>query len=546
MRHFEEDNRGDQSKLLTLSPGPRLFVQRWVELTDYGTRIPLRVRPFWRSKIERERSEHISEDQHDAGRNCFHCEYLQEELNNCEVASLPETGSVVTDLSTDPAAFAERIALGALACGYNVGFLYHAYKALLLPLGPTFEDRLQGLIEWWKNNSTPRQFQVTFRVVGGGRHPRNAFTDIHLESWNELSPGLQACGKRCSDWLKQVGPEVIQAARFLRFSTEAIDQVGALAAASRRYGEYATWAFGHGGGSRPVEFDTEWVLVDDPNQSPKGKNYCFAPRRTGLTVHRAVSEELFDNLAQATPNTLGVTDSYSKALAALREGMLNDALSHAASGMELAFHECVPPNHWKRPRLFVEWASILLAVDRLRVYFADFHEYCLGPSHGVGSSSPFSNRQPASLLETVLSQSQWRTVITHYPWDELLNRRRADLIAKLDLGTMLPRWRALYRWDLARAVRARNRLVHRRVTIQEEYVLGIVLMAFQIILGMRLAAAQQAVPFREAVNLALSDYEKICSGDRSLNGSDFALFGWRRWRDHSTTDIAQGYAARHN
>src|SRR5262245_20037516 len=114
MRHFEDDTRGDHGKLLTLSHDSRLFVQRWVELTDYGTRIPLKVRPFWRDKIERECKRHLSEDQHSAGQNCFHCLYLQEELNDAKPACLPEEDSIVSGLAKDPAMFAELLALSAL------------------------------------------------------------------------------------------------------------------------------------------------------------------------------------------------------------------------------------------------------------------------------------------------------------------------------------------------------------------------------------------------------------------------------------------------
>src|SRR5689334_3525497 len=107
MRHFEEDSRQDHSKLLNLSPDARLFVQRWVELTDYNTRIPLRVRPFWRNKISLEQNKHLSEDSHNTGQNCFHCAYLAEELYHSSHASLPEAGSAITELAIDPAAFAQ-------------------------------------------------------------------------------------------------------------------------------------------------------------------------------------------------------------------------------------------------------------------------------------------------------------------------------------------------------------------------------------------------------------------------------------------------------
>lgn len=543
MRRFEEDNRADYSRLLGLSNEARLFVQRWVELTDHGTPIPLRVRPFWRSKVEQEWAAHRQEDRHYVGRPCFHCTYLEQELSTAPVADFPRPTSIPDELVNDPVSLASKLALGALSLGYHPGFLYHAYKALLWPPGTPFEGRLCSLVDWWEKNSTPRRLDVAFRVTGGGRHPPESFADIHLETWPNLPQGLRSCGERCAEWHNEVGVDTIQGSQFLRFAVEAVDQVGAVVAASRRYAEYATWAHGYGRRSRPVEADTRWVLVNDRRQVPTGKNYCFAPRPSRLTIRRALTDQLCESLAKATNNnsTLRLVDSFNRALDAAKEGALDAALSHLAPGLELAFHDCAPPHGWERPRLFVEWASILLSLDHLRVYFADLLEYCLSPSYTLGGNALISDRRPERVFELVVS-SDWKNIVRRCPWDQLLQRRRADLIGHLDLRAMVPEWRTLYRWDLARAVRARNRLIHRRSSLQEEYILGVLLLAFQAVLGVRLAAVRQSIPFQETITLAGSDYENISSGAHSPNSCHFVVFGWRRWRAPVGNDIAEGVA----
>jgi hypothetical protein len=528
MRRLTEDQRHEHSSLTNLTGTQRLFVQRWIEIFDREAILGVRCRPFWPDKIASEIKSHYQRDSH--------TRIMNDELSACTLA--PITSINFENLQSQPVELAEALGSAVSALGFDHGFLFHAYKAMLYPPKVPFRERLEKLRQWWIANSTPRPINVVLRTNKGGMVPATGST-LQLVKWKSLPPQILDCAQHCVDWWTTYQQPEQSDSPFFLVSTSACDSNNAVAIALERYSHYSIFEASPAG-KRPIGIDDRWAFVDDPNQSPSGRTYALRVDRYSFRLRRPFDLDLvpdFNEAAAADEDFATFWKHYSKAMKDIKDGEPNDALDDIAKAIELAYSGYIRNSieekaNWQPPRLFVEKSAILLALDWCRTHYHYLLEYVLKPSYAIEGDLLFgAEKRPNRIYEQMSDEDSWKSKIARCDWDELLKyRRNKTLNEPSSLPTVLPQRRRQAQWDLARAVRARNSLFHRGEPLQDQYLLAIFLDAFDLILRLRLAAHKHAMKFNDLMHAAEQDYFNFVSGTLRPNTRMFASFGWQGWR----------------
>ena len=431
--------------------------------------------------------------------------------------------------------------------GFHHQFLFQAYRVMTYYSPDLFQQRLENLRKWWLFNANDREMTVVFPVTSTGRLPPSKSLSIELKKWGDLPIEIQDAAIGSPEWQPRFEEKVRLNHSFLSITLAAQDPVNAAEKALELFANYYTVLRAASASVRHINIDDEVALVNDPSEYPQPKSYCVQ-----LVKHRFRTRGRYDynfakELAEAcdkSKDMLRFTDSYSMAVDLARAGKPRDALPHLARGIDLAFGEYIAKEKeekkWGQPRRFVDKTSLLMSLDWCRVYYNYLLVYCLEKSFHMAGSSVIEARNPEKAFDIIRDDSEWNSKLLNCSWDELLNFRRYHLLQELEhLQHTIAEKRKQFRWDLARGVRARNLLFHQGLPLQDEYLLGVLLGAFDLILRLRMVAIKKGISFNELVHLAEDDYSKIVSGKLNPDIKSFSSLSWRRWLSSGGTDIVQ-------
>src|SRR6266496_266723 len=121
-------------ELVKLTGDQILFVQRWIELFDWGADIQFQHRPVSLTEAKAEKREAEKR-----GTSNFHVPLLTAEA--AELRAAPRFSRRL--VATNPILAAERLAAKRAPKRHHPQYLFHAIKILLDATSPSFEDRLR-------------------------------------------------------------------------------------------------------------------------------------------------------------------------------------------------------------------------------------------------------------------------------------------------------------------------------------------------------------------------------------------------------------------
>jgi hypothetical protein len=529
MRRLTEDERHEHSNLLHLTPRERLFVQRWMELFDRQAIRGVRCRLFSPSKLLHEIGNHHQPD--------FHVPIMNDELSVQALTSLADFRFEI--VQSEPITLAESLAASVSALGFDHGFLFHAYKAMLYPRTESFQNRLEKLRQWWLENSTSRPIEVVLRTTKGGMAPPPG-SSLQPVRWNSVSSHLRDCAQRSSDWWSANKQFAENNDVFLSVTTSACDPTSAAAIAVERHSHYSIFEAA-AAGKKAVLIDRAWALVDDAQQSPHSRTYALRLDNYRFRLKPPLDLDQVSELNKATAADKDFAKfwhHYSRAIEDIRNGDPNEALDDVAKALDLAYSgysrtTSEANQGWKAARLFVEKSAVLLALDWCRTHYQYVLEYVLKPSYSMKNDRLFGDElRPHKIFAKMSDDASWESAMTLCSWDELLRFRRNKMVEEFaSLSSVLPRERRRARWDLARAIRARNSLFHRGEPLQDQYLLAVFLDTFDVILKVRLAAHKYKLTFNDLIHAADQDYSALSTGaPLTPYPNMFISFGWLGWK----------------
>jgi hypothetical protein len=207
------------------------------------------------------------------------------------------------------------------------------------------------------------------------------------------------------------------------------------------------------------------------------------------------------------------------------------ALDDIAKALDVSFLGYRPQGSgsaWMPARIFAETASILWALYWSGTHYRYLLEYALRPSWTIHGDTLFGDeRRPEVVFSLLANPDKWAEAIRRAEWDELLKCRREQLLAELaSLPSIAAGIQRRARWDLARSVRARNSLFHRGEPLQDEYLVAVLLLAFDIILKLRLHSVESGKAFERVVRGALRQYHEIRTGTVIPAAAKLVTLGW--------------------
>lgn len=434
----------------------------------------------------------------------------------------------LADISSQPVTIAESLAHTVSALSFDHRFLFHAYKAMLYPPKIPFETRVGKLRQWWIDNSAPRSIKVVFRTRSGGASPKKG-SAMALERWETLPESIQQCARKCEPWWLSHQGLADTNGYFMAVVVEANSPDGAESLALERYADYRRYLPIR---AKPIEIDDEWSFVDDSHQKPSSKTYALHQDKYHFRV-RHYDAPTVHLVSKAAAHDLSLSDFWKHYQAAsddVARDKPDSALDNIAKALDKTFEGYQPVGKkWKGPRVFVEAASIVESLYWLGTQYRYILEYTLKPSWTIGGKNIFGDdeRRPEKILARIVEDRQWLSAIAGSDWDELLKFRRRQFVAELaSLPSVLADRRKRSRWDLARAVRARNSLFHRGEPLQDQYLLAVFLSGFDLALRLRIGASQVGKPFATMVGDAARQYDEICTGVSKPAPEQFVTLGW--------------------
>jgi len=474
---------------------------------------------------------------------------MDEELSVCPaVRDLAEIDCRA--LIASPIEGVECLAASASALGFHHAFLFHAYKLMLPGPGEQFQDRLLSLREWWLNNAVNRDILVAIRLTRTGLPPPERSLGIEITRWQSLPERIRSSAKGCAAWRSHYEHCQETNPYFLLVTTSARDAYSAVMKAMERYRYYCALVGATSLSGRAIQVDDEWAFVDDASESPRPKGYAIRLEKGRLRFRGRYAPSSAAELHRAC-NATGALEAfvrhYSNSRRDAKLGNMDDALADFAAGVELAFDDYKAIGaeaRYRPPRLFVEKSSILMALDWFRTHYHYLLEYALKPSFALsGNGALIDEKRPERAYALISDDEKWRALVSRCEWDELLKYRRNEILRELNsLPTVLTERCRQLRWDLARVIRARNALFHQGEPVQDdEYLPGLFLDAFDLILRLRLVGHKQGIGFNELVHIAEQDYEQLTRGIAGVSLCEFASFGWRRCFSKHGTDLPAKY-----
>lgn len=290
------------------------------------------------------------------------------------------------------------------------------------------------------------------------------------------------------------------------------DPNSALETALRTYYDYCACVRAASPALKPTLLNLEAAVVQLPNEPPLLRRLPIHARR--FRMRGGADRELFgrlDALVGASPVAATFVRNFAEATERLREGDVDSALEALILNQDLAFQGC-RAHDWRYPRYLVELGSKLVALDWPRRYFTYIETYCRQTSHAVDPLPGIKDRKRACVLllarnawPLITNDQRWEQLMARTPWDSLLEYRRKHFMHSLaHLSETVTRVRTLAAWDLARAVRARNTLVHEGSYLRHHQLIGVLLDVYELILRLRLAGFDRRPTNPDAgfVNLA--------------------------------------------
>lgn len=529
MRRFDDS---EHANLLALAAPERLFVQRWVEMFDRSAILGLRCRPSSYATVDHELKSH--------GQSDFHVPIMQDErailspdlLSAFDFARIP----------FEPVSTAERLASITSGVGFHHAFLYHAYKIMVGTSLPSFIERLESLRDWWLANSARRLMTVIFVPSGTGQPPGTG-VGASLLKWSALPADLRAHARATTAWWDRFGDHIEHDRYLWVAESMGSDFYGATTLAWEAYLDYS--ASSHAFKAKPIPLNISPALVRDPDEKPAGRSYAFSWQKYNFRLPPAYSAAFVHSIAKTSAKDRPLKNfwmAYAKALSDVRAGNPVDAIDDIAKGIDLAFAGYKPiatESGWGWPRLLVEKGAILLALDWFATRFGYLREYLSAPMFLLGGDSLMGReRRPERIFARVAESSGWDAVISRSDWDRLLQYSRDTQLQELrQLPQSLQYRHRVARWDLARAVRARNALFHRGETLQDQYLLAVLLQLFDLVIRLRLVAAEHGITWDRLAHLAEDDFSALCAGGAVGSWDLFVGFGWRRWRSKLGDDV---------
>ncbi len=532
-------------ELLKCSPSQRLFVQRWIELFDWDSDIHFQFRPVSPAEVKNELD--TSEG--------FHRQLLQAELSGLKAANTQPFPDHLID--TDPTFAAERLAALADARVHHPLYLFHAINIFLGEEPEAFPDRVTRLQKAWAD-CAPSEYRFYFRTTSAGRPPASRKTSpVKLLRWDALPESARAVATRWCE-ATESGQEPLSLPSAFEIVVVAEDTNAALEDAIRRYHDYRACVVASSPGLSPIALDLSEAVVVRAAAS-EARLIPVQARRFRMRGGSDIA--LFTRLDAATE----VSDqfavfvrNFAEALQRLREGDLDSALESLVLNQDLAFWGCNrhASEGWRLPRYLVEVGSQLVALDWPRRYFDYIVRYCRQTSHTVDPHPqiPDQTRSRVLLLARepwpfLIDDGKWTRVINRTQWDELLKHRRSEFVQSLaNLPASVARVRKVAAWDLARAVRARNTLVHRGIYLSHHRSIGILLDAYELVIRLRLMASERnpsdpLAGFNRLVDEIEGDFDALLKGTIARQAlRSLCEEGWNGlWTDPPAT-IIQGVA----
>jgi hypothetical protein len=489
-------------ELLKLTSSQRLFVQRWIELFDWTADIHFQFRPV--SLAEAEAELLIAEG--------FHEPLLVAEVDELRQAPLFSTALI----DINPTLAAERLAANQAAKLHHPLYLFHAIN-ILLDTGPSsFEERLERLEDAWRV-ATETDYVVYFRVTKLRALPsKRDESPVRLTSTAGLPDPVKLT---IADWKEK--PEL----GILRVVTRTRDPKGALESATRKYYDYRATVRAASPSLKPSEIDLSTAIVQNLSGPDPPRLMAIQHRRFQMRGGKDFT--LFERLERAVSTSVLVATfvrNLAEAIEKLREGDVDSSLEALILNQDLAFQGC-RIHTWRYPRYLVEIGSKLIALDWPRRYFEYLKTYLRQPSHTV---VPLDHIRHDKLSRTLLlaqdawlhitDRKRWARMISRTSWDCLLaHRREAFLLSVSNLPTTVNRVQTVAAWDLARAVRARNTLIHEGLYLQHHRLIGVLLDTYELVLQLRLMACERSphdpeTGFNQLVNDIERDFEDATNG----------------------------------
>jgi len=507
-------------ELVKLTRSQILFVQRWMELFDWGADIQFQHRPVSLAEAKAEKREAEKR-----GPTNFHVPLLTAEV--AELQAAPRFSRRL--VATNPILAAERLAAKPAAKLHHPQYLFHAIKTLLDATSPSFEDRLGKLKQDWAT-STDIDYVVYFRVTKlmalPAKRKKSCFQLLPKDGLpeNVLPESVRLAANK---WFE--APEIGSAARVppvVKVTATARDPNGAMERAIRTYYDYRACVRVASPSLKPTEIDLSDAVLETPGKAAPPRFLPIQRRRFEMRGGKDLALlERVDAAASASGLVATFVRNLAEAIERLREGDLDSALEALILNQDLAFYGC-KMHTWGYPRYLVEIGSKLVALDWPRRYFEYIEGYIRQTSYTVEPLPGMRDRKQSRVLllapdawPRVTDDRRWEKIISRAKWDSLLAYRREDFVRSLfDLPATLRRVQTVAAWDLARAVRARNTLVHQGGYLQHHRLIGVLLDTYELVLRLRLMASERRpkkpqAGFVELVKDIERDFDKAIRGN---------------------------------
>jgi hypothetical protein len=168
----------------------------------------------------------------------------------------------------------------------------------------------------------------------------------------------------------------------------------------------------------------------------------------------------------------------------------------------------------------IELGSTLLAYSAPRHLFTYICEY-LRQRCWLNKRQPGITGSEEEALRVITVDRLWYELSKNYAWNDLLQIRRAELLATVKAPrTMLRQARRIARWDIGRAIRARHAFAHRAEPLTDSYLLAVILTSLYLCLAARCFAVEQNMKFSALMHHL---YTAVEEGGRNLNMNSLLL-----------------------
>lgn len=465
-------------ELAELPERQRLFVQRWMELFDWAADVHFQVRPEFLTEVEAEV----------AAAKGFHVPLLKAEIQELRKAQ----SFAVAMVEANPVEAAERLSVTPSALLHHPQYLFHDVNTLLSAPPAEFSERVAKLRDSWAA-SAMQEYALYFAVRKLRALPvLKTDAQIKLLSKDAIPSEVRSVAP---DLFSLTGGPNDGPVPVFEIAATARDTNSAIEDALRAYRNYSACVRAATSRLDPSLLILDATVVRLPTNPPVWKRLPVQKRRFQMRekTHPKLFEQL-DALTVLSPVAATFLRNFAEANERLREGDIDSALEALVLNQDLAFYGCQGHN-WGHPHYLVELGSKLIALDWPRRYFSYIESYARTPSYAVAPLPKVDDPKRAQTLllagkawPLLTNSAAWKRLMARSAWDALLDYRRSHFIKILnDLPATLERVRMVASWDLARAVRARNTLVHQGGYLRHHRLIGVLFDVYELVLRMRLA-----------------------------------------------------------